>query len=181
MTTIDDVVKAIRAADSDAWSIADAIAEMPETDNAGNKWTYQRMSDEIWNTVGIEWTTNVITRYAATARAFPKRTRVVSTSFSAHVELRGAPERLTAWAAANPGRTLTVESARNMRGGGSGGSGGVASVPARLKRLAGQLDAVADDDPAMTIEMLEAKTMEYRNRYGKRIDKANRGLSSVAG
>jgi len=55
--------------------------------------------------------------YRQTALAFPIGVRTPIISFSAHDVLSADPDKLTKWAKAHPDERMTVETARNLRGG----------------------------------------------------------------
>lgn len=177
MSTIADVERAIRDADGSGWQIADALAELPEVDDDGTTLTLKVIAQRIWEDEGVEWSPAVLGSYRATAAAFPIALRSAIVSFQAHRELRAHPEKLTTWARRHPGKVLTVEAARSLRGPRSAAK--QPTIEARAGRLLRQLDDLVFDDPTTVLELVEEAAARWRAKYAKRIEKVKRGLRVV--
>lgn len=173
MTTLADVIAAIRTEDGTSWAVADAVAGLPETDEHG-RLTLERIATAIYDETGTEWSTVTLGKYRATARAFPSGIRIPLHTFHVHMELRAHPAKLLGWTPKGPGDVLTVERARALRGPASAGKAKPDAWRTELKRAFTVIDRLAERDPVFVLDMLTQTIATVERTHGRALRKAGR-------
>lgn len=177
MSAVDELIETIARADSSSWDIADHVAAIPQK-GADGYIPLKDIATEIWERLGVEWSIVTLTKYRTTALAFPIGSRLPTTTFTVHMELRAHPAKLTAWAKRNPDKRLTVEAARNMRGGTSAPKAPADAWKPQAEKALKALDKLVENDPAYFIDVLERFIKVWTARFPKAIAKAH-GLRAV--
>lgn len=171
MTTLEDVITAVRESDDTGWRIADAIAALPEADDDGPL-TNARIATYIAEHHPKEYSPAYIGGMRQTSIAFPVESRLSTLSFEAHRILRAHPEKLRKWAEKNPGKVLTAQEAAKLRPSSSAKKTDAELDAQEWRKLLKRMDELVDHDPGERTLDLEDRARRYRQSYGRQIARA---------
>lgn len=179
MTAIDDLIETIAKADSSSWDIADHVAAIPQKGEDGYR-PLREVAEEIYERLGVEWAATTLSKYRATAQAFPMRMRVRVISFHAHETLRSHPDKLSAWATKNPDLHMPSATAQSLRGGTSVPKADRDAWKVRFGQAWKVLDSLAENDPVYALTAIDQLARNWKARFPKALAKgATRGLHAV--
>lgn len=179
MTAIDELIETIANADSSSWDIADHVAAIPQKGDDGYR-PLREIAEEIYERLGVEWAATTLSKYRATAQAFPTRTRVRVVSFKAHATLRSHPDKLIAWAVKNPDKHMPIGIAESLRGGSTVPKVDRDAWKVRFGQAWKVLDSLAENDPVYALDAIDQLARNWKARFPKALAKgATRGLHAV--
>jgi len=174
MSTLDDVVAAVRQSDDSGWTVADAIAALPEADDAGPL-TNARIASYISERYPAEWSPGGVSAMRGTSTAWPSTARLRHMSFTAHRIMRAHPEKLIAWADKHPGEVLSTRAADALR---PKGSIAAANKLDEFERLLRKVRDMIDDEPGRVL-IVEQMCVDARKRHPRKIARAERTRDGV--